>query len=47
MKIHRVSPSRKIRLAKIDAAGTPGFKGDKDAGESRVARLATVMLVPA
>ncbi|MBL8096834.1 MAG: polyphosphate kinase 2 family protein [Anaerolineales bacterium] len=40
MKTHRVSPSRKIRLAKIDTTGTPGFKGDKAAGEARVARLA-------
>ncbi len=40
MKIHRVSSSRKIRLARVDAAGTPGFKGDKSAGEARVAKLA-------
>ncbi len=40
MKQHRVSADRKIRLARIDAAGTPGFKGDKQAAEARVAELA-------
>ncbi len=40
MKIHRVTADRKIRLAKIDPAGTPGFKGDKEAAEARVDKLA-------
>jgi len=38
MKIHRVKPKRKIRLSKVDAAATPGFKGDKAEGEARLAR---------
>lgn len=29
MDIHRVKPGKKIKLAKIDPADTPGFKGDK------------------
>ena len=40
MRIHRVTPERKIRLAKADAAATPGFKGDKDAAVARLKRLA-------
>ncbi|HRE29359.1 MAG TPA: polyphosphate kinase 2 family protein [Anaerolineales bacterium] len=40
MKIHRVKPKRKIRLSKVDAAATPGFKGDKAEGEARLAKLA-------
>ena len=40
MEMHRVDPDKKVRLARINAGGTPGFKGGKDEAEARVAKLA-------